>query len=646
MTDEKLNLSNPVLPDSDGYRLQTLATHFEKRKPYFEKIWKEKTQTLINQQPQVGDGEINYVLCGSNVYTALAIADKSEEIVVKDGKVEKRAVQVSPLTKAGLTIPLLIPGDVDAVSIKENFDLKMPFDVSKPSTSLFWKCMPEGMRMMVHSINGQEVYTVHPVDNFVFRLVAQFIGGSDHSIDKIPKKLDQILRSLSETWSMSEIRQRAIEAIKALSGYRQLSNESIQKSKFLIDLNMNQPIQYESEINVEDFLPSTYGPLKFARERGLTDELPTLTNFLDSLSGSHENVSKESRAARITNYLNSNEYIDKLQRFDERHRSEVIGLTTEYFILHPDGQGADDFVRDLQKVDLGDYEKDHKISKLLADSIAQRLGINDVTSREAVEQIYNYYLDSVIVNGVYFHSFNGAFELSIRANGLTTDQRLWDWEELRRISEIGEKTGRSMLLGWGSLNSKGNISYASTTRDSYRYAVASPEWFAQFVSEGFHIPNNEPQKKAYYRGDYEQAKQNIEELCNKMQSSRQEDIDARKSYSNISMEERTEILSFFEKYWKVFRGTNSQPCLALINCSMFDDDPVNYPAHVKEDFGSLTEYVRDYMHSAGNNPKVFEIIKSLRYNISGGVDKQTEVNISPEEIEIVKLPEYSKVFPK
>ncbi len=350
-------------------------------------------------------------------------------------------------------------------------------------------------------------------------------------------------------------------------------------------------------------------------------------------------VTSESRAARISNYLNSPNYLRLIRGFDPKQRGEVLGLTTEYYILHPDGKGADDFVRQLQGVDFSGMGRSAKVTRLLVDSMAKRLGINDVSTDEAKAKIFDYYIDHHVLKGVYYHGFNGAFESAILSEGLTTDDRFWNWKDLDRIREIGAKTGNAMLLGWGGINSKGKISYSSIARDSYRYAQASPEWFAQFVSEGFHIPNNPVQKEAYYRKNYQQARKNIEELCAKMQSSKPEDIQAKKAYPNISDAEKQEILDFFEKYWSLLRGQNSSPCLALIDRDIAHEPPEQYREDMRQYYGNYASYA-----DITRSKDIYGAISLIEGGDSLHVDSQTTNNIPSHKIEVIHLPEYEQVY--
>lgn len=144
-------------------------------------------------------------------------------------------------------------------------------------------------------------------------------------------------------------------------------------------------------------------------------------------------------------------------------------------------------------------------------------------------------------------------------------------------------------------------------------------------------------KEAYYRRDYQTAKQNVVDVCDDMQSRSQKDIDAKKAYPNITDSERKAILDLFEKYWKLFAGPNSQPCAALIERGAFYAEG-KYPYKSFQDF-------QETFVDRGEPPTIGKAIDLLRYFDSAYVDSQTQKDISPVSISIIQLPEYSKVNP-
>ena len=342
----------------------------------------------------------------------------------------------------------------------------------------------------------------------------------------------------------------------------------------------------------------------------------------------------------FSHLLNDQSTIEQINIFLEEHRNRIIGDLIEYLILFPNSETINEYLDSIKEIapllekSNGDsyYEKEKR--KLLIKYVASSLSIEELESIEAKEKIYKYFFEQFIRNGYYFHSFNGAFEESIRKNGLDTDTRQWDWEELNDIRKICSEVGEPRILGWADLNCQGKISIADETKNIYRYGVASPEWFAQFTSEGSHIPVKEPyDKKAFYKRDYHSAKNNINMLCERLRSRSEEDIRARKAYPNITTKEMIEILNFFEKYWSILATENSSPKCALIKRSSINRNTIIA--------NSYQEYCERAKKSNFDDCSLEGSIDRLMS--SKEHDTQLQEKISPEDIIIINLPEYSKI---
>lgn len=364
---------------------------------------------------------------------------------------------------------------------------------------------------------------------------------------------------------------------------------------------------------------------------GEENRKPNLSNI--DLNEKQQANDFESRGSKITNCLKSKSTLEALHDFQDEDRGKVIGLIIEYFTLFSDGFCIEDFVNALKNTNIGD---NRSVSRIFTDSLIKKLGFDRNLTLDEQKIIYDMYVRNAFINGFYYHGFNGVFEKSIRSEGLSTENRQWNWDELKAIVEIAKKRGLAMLLGWGLINSEKQIAYASTPRDSYRYAVASPEWFAQFVSEGFHVVNDPKKKEAYYRNDYKTAKQNIITLCEEWQSSREEDVVIGKAYPNITDKERKQIMEFFEKYWHLFRGKDYKPMLALIKRAAIDIDP---PHNFEENMELIGQ-------SQKKDVDIYELISFLRFGNQMNVDAKTTVRILPENIDFVELPYYQQVFPE
>src|SRR5579872_3090067 len=335
---------------------------------------------------------------------------------------------------------------------------------------------------------------------------------------------------------------------------------------------------------------------------------------------------------RISQFLNSENFLNIVKEFPSAERATKLGMVIEYFIIHPDGFDLENFVQQLQANPAIKSMSD--ANELIVASIAHKLNIKNTEDSEAIFQYFN---DKYERNGYYFHGFNGSFRNDIQKNGLSVKERHWNWTELEKIIEIAKKAGQPMILGWADINSKERISLAASANNIYSYAYASPEWFAAFVSEGSHVSDEEDRKKAFYRRDYKTAKNNIEKLVAALTSRKQEDIEAKKAYPNITPQEKQAILDFFEKYWKIFAEEKSKLEGALVKKSATKwgrSTPVSLADYKKHFTGNKITTVQDVIKT--------ELIGDETFHH----DMQINHDIPPEAIKIIELPSYDKVFPE
>jgi len=340
---------------------------------------------------------------------------------------------------------------------------------------------------------------------------------------------------------------------------------------------------------------------------------------------------------RISNFLTSAEFLGILETFKPEKRQALIGATVEYFVLNPDGQGVELFLGglgiDQDKVvssrSMGGFDEKRQVG-LLVDSVIRRQGLQEPLTDAQWKLIYDYIVQKTYQQGRYYHAFNGVFEQSIRNTGLRPDAEIVDASEVENINAICNRCGVRLPFGWWK-SSRGEIYFNEVPDHLYRYGTASPEWFAQFVSEGTHVRNERAAKEAFYRKDYEQAKENVTALCAQMKNA--------SVVQPLSEDEERQIFEFFEKQWKRFAGENSQPKVALVNRSYFEgnDIPPRY------EFGPLREWLNRGSYSTRyENRDVCEFfLKQMRF----GNDLSVKKAIPPSEIVIVTLPNYSDVYP-
>jgi hypothetical protein len=337
------------------------------------------------------------------------------------------------------------------------------------------------------------------------------------------------------------------------------------------------------------------------------------------------NQEQKTDEQRITEWLNSDATIDWLNSLPDEDihgfniRENAVGFLVKYAALFGGKNvNVDEIVVDDKGIDS---------VQTLFDKCCEILDIDDAESEESRKKIYDFFEENDLKNRYFFHSFNGVFEDSIRENGLSATERFWDQSELNEIHEIMARGGHVMGLGWNKINSENGIFIGDDINNIYRYAIASPEWFGQFCSEGRHIPNNPERKTAYYRRDHEAARKNIEDLCDSMMSYPEEGVVvAGKTYRNISEQEKQKILDFFEKYWKILASEKSGLKVAIIKRQASGD------SRTYEDFMSDGLY---------RERSTKEMVDYLSDSIS--CTFKAEEDIDPSYMLIVDLPDYEKI---
>ncbi|MFZ2189576.1 MAG: hypothetical protein WA057_02070 [Candidatus Magasanikiibacteriota bacterium] len=377
----------------------------------------------------------------------------------------------------------------------------------------------------------------------------------------------------------------------------------------------------EREISIHAQQDTTTGPDKSALDL-MRHETPESEEDDDTLEN------------RLNKQLNSPEFLEFLISFPENLRAKILALSVEYYTIHRDGFGFNEYLKQLKEIaplldkPNGELYFDRSKYRLIIESIAKKTNVDDYNSDEGRQAIIKYLDENYFKNGFYFHGFNGAFESDIRKQGLSPTERPWDQKDIEEIQAIGKKTGETMLLGWMSINSENAFFISDNMDKTYRYSCASPEWFAQFVACGRHIPADTPSydKDAYYRRDYEAAKQNIILLCDKLTQKK----------PSINPDERAKLLEFFEKYWEKFCNEKSLPKVALINRGAIEE---NGRPHK-----SYEEFSQDGGFLLLKDEPFLEYITSIMEPWYHDFSKKTP--IPPSEIKIVSLPAYNNVYPK
>ena len=361
-------------------------------------------------------------------------------------------------------------------------------------------------------------------------------------------------------------------------------------------------------------------------------------NLQEIDSAEHRDAFDSIDEERISKFLNSENFLSYLHSFDDssyedvaKFKSKIIGMALEYLMIHPDGYMLSDYLKCIkdnlnERSYVSETPADKKeLTSFIIKSIASKLRINEpeeLWSRQTQGKINDHIEKTLRYRA---HAFNGVFEEGIRATGLSTEERLWSVGEVKRIDLLFKnKLAYEYALGLlNSVRDKDEETYfAGSHNNIYSYASESPEWFLLFLQR-IGYDNNDKTRSAFARRDYQTAKTNF---LKGLDDSRKIAID----YPDepLTDDEYKEIVDFFEKYWAMFTAENSTPKVALIREGALGINRLTFDVEMDNvmdgDFKRLMEY-RIFMES---------------------IDDRTDIQIKPEDLKIIDLPEFVDVFPE
>jgi hypothetical protein len=141
---------------------------------------------------------------------------------------------------------------------------------------------------------------------------------------------------------------------------------------------------------------------------------------------------QEGKISGLREVLKSESMMKTIRDMPPEIRQAAVGSLIEFHILHQDGFGVDEFMDGIAA--------GKEVARLLVDSVIERLEVSPDT-QEGRRAVFDYFHKHLFEEGYIFHAFNGTFEDDIVANGLSTEKRKWDWDELQEITKIGKQHG-------------------------------------------------------------------------------------------------------------------------------------------------------------------------------------------------------------
>ena len=383
--------------------------------------------------------------------------------------------------------------------------------------------------------------------------------------------------------------------------------------------------------------------------------------FQDEISQQEKSSEIDSRCKCIAEMLNDafdyNAYKNLLKDCDEKQTSELVGYTMTYaqilwgdsaILSCPEDERNDLVYEMISLVEkLKEENDDTERKKLFCRGIITSIRERNPDSYELLDPfdthydqaddlvfedgaiIYDKVTSSLIRDGYVYHGFNSGVESSIREKGLSADELSTTKDEIERIDSIAAKYNPERHLAFGYLSNasrkwgdySGNaVFYTTNPAIAYEYATEGPEWLSYFVDGHRKVKEEEG---PYVLRNYEDSRRVMENWCDNMMGLNiKENTPPRATWMNH--QERSEVMSFFEKQWSVFG--NGEPRVALFSRkSIGRDDTPEYLSYEKMSNKSLSEK-----------------IASLIDFVNMGVDYKTTSSIPPEAIQIIDLPIYQK----
>ncbi len=234
----------------------------------------------------------------------------------------------------------------------------------------------------------------------------------------------------------------------------------------------------------------------------------------------------------------------------------VMDLVIKYQIIINDGTYHPYFLKRLEEI-TSSY-KDHqdlviKGNNLLIDTVASKLNMTVITTREDKQKLLSYIYDKYIVNGYCFHSFPSVFKKNVEEIGLTGEIDYKELSDLKRINYIFANHNYKDIISRDLTIRNKPIYITDSPAMAYYYAFRSPEYLAELTSLSKYYKNIQYyDKNAFYEKNYHACKSNLVSLC---------------THVNMTVKEENTVLKSFDKRWHSLNMSNSTPCIAFIKRS-------------------------------------------------------------------------------
>lgn len=188
--------------------------------------------------------------------------------------------------------------------------------------------------------------------------------------------------------------------------------------------------------------------------------------------------------------------------------------------------------------------KENSLAEVFAHAfkISQETLQDEETAHRIKKTIWNRIAD----NSYKIHGTNSTALEGIRVNGISPNRDFKEIDDIKRVDAIFKSHNMMSYFGWLDKNCDGKVFYSRTFKESYRYAIRAPEWFASFTGDYLHdYTHPEFTPNAFSSRNHDGARRNVELLI---------------ANKGFSPEEKEFVINFFENCWQLM-GRLNQPLL-------------------------------------------------------------------------------------
>ena len=209
------------------------------------------------------------------------------------------------------------------------------------------------------------------------------------------------------------------------------------------------------------------------------------------------------------------------------------------------------------------------VNRLIIKFTAKVLNIEDTKDADSKRDILSYIYNKYIVDGYVFYGFNSSMKDGF-SNGIDARKIDIPIERLRQINHFFNNRG---FINYIDVND-GDDNYIVLTDNfalAYFYAMSSPTYLKDICCNDRYMNEKEYDLMAFYRGDYEKARENIIKFSHEVR---------------LSLHEGEVMLEAFTNMWNKLNITNAKSSVAFIKRKVVGR---NYLKNIRDIFASLDD---------------------------------------------------------